>query len=126
MCNCRGSERSKASDNEFPTWHSVSVTWGDMAAIKSCTSVSTGGGEGCLMTSAELGASDVSKEIMEQGSSVQRIWISSFGVEIDCTLDFSGSTLELSVFILIELSEGCRRLVFNKDDQITLIGSPKK
>lgn len=68
------------------------------------------------MTSAELGASDVSKEIMEQGSSVRCISISSFGVEIDCTLDFSGSTLELSVFILIELSEGCRRLVFNKDD----------
>lgn len=126
MCNCRGSEWSKASDKEFPTWHSVSVTWGDIAGIKSCNSVSTGGGEGCLMMSAETGDSAASKEIMEKGSSVQWVSISSFGLEIDCTLDFSGSTLALSVFIVIELSKGCCRLVFNKEDQITLIGTQKK
>lgn len=107
MCNCRGSVRSYSSDIKFLLWHSASVTCGDIEAIKSCTSASTGGGEGCLMISVETGISTVSKEIMEQGSSAGCISISSVGKVIDSKLDFSGATLLLSVFVVIPLSTSC-------------------
>lgn len=124
MCNCSGSERSKPSDKEFSTWLSVSVTWGD-AGIKSCTSARTGGGEGCLIIFTETGVSVVSKEIREQGSSVQHISVSSFGVVIDSRLDFSGSTSVHSFFITSPLCTGCCRLFFHKNHQIKWIGHPK-
>lgn len=121
MCNCRGSERSKPSDEEFSTRTSGLETSEDSAETRSCTSASTGGGEGCLIISTVTGVSIVSKEIIESGSPVLSISELSFELEIDSLLGFSGLILQHSVFAGGPLSRGGRRLLSTMVHQIKKI-----
>jgi len=99
MCSCRGaSEQIKSLGEEMSILFSASETWGGVAGIRSCTSASTGGGEGCLITAGRTGVSIVSKEIKEQGSSSRHFWLSSCTLRIDSKLDLPGSELLCSDF----------------------------
>jgi len=117
MCSCRGdSPRTILSDVGISLIHPSSITWGDTAGIKSCTSASTGGGEGCLITCIGVGISVASKEIREGASSARFSWKLSLGVRNDSTSDLCCSEMLLSFSLRDPSSEGCWRLFVQADN----------
>lgn len=116
MCNCRGdSARRNSSDERVSNSLSTAETWGEISGIKSCTSASTGGGEGCLISCVRSGGSIGSKEIRE-GSSVRGIWTASLlWVQIGSKLGLSGSELLAVVFFPLM---DCSRLYSQKNNQM--------
>jgi hypothetical protein len=80
--------------------------WGDTAGTKSCTSASTGGGEGCLITSIRSDVSVASKEIREGDSWVRWGWLSSLSVGIEFKSNLWSSAMLLSLLLRGTSSKG--------------------
>lgn len=111
MCSWRGdSAWTQLSDEDISVLYPASLMWGDTAGTKSCTSASTGGGEGCLIISIWAEVSVSSKDIREGDSWACWGWLSSIWVRIESKSDLWSSMMLLSLSFRDSSSKGRCRL----------------